>query len=87
MEKLCAEMRAKWPSLHNVAVYHRTGVVGVTEASVVIAVSSAHRRDSLEALHFAIDELKAKVPIWKKEVYEGGQVWKQNKECMWMEEK
>ena len=41
-------------------------LVPITEASVVIAISSPHRRESLEAVHFAIDTLKAKVPIWKK---------------------
>ena len=57
------------------------GHVGPTEASVVIAVSSPHRADSLEAVHFAIDELKATVPIWKKEQYSDGSEWKENKEC------
>ena len=62
------------------AIAHRLGVVDVGEASVIIAVSSVHRKEALEACHFAIDELKATVPIWKKEVYEGGEVWKQNSE-------
>ena len=62
------------------AIAHRLGVVDVGEASVVVAVSSVHRKEALEACHFAIDELKASVPIWKKEVYEGGEVWKQNAE-------
>ena len=47
------------------------------------AISSAHRKDSLEAVQFAIDELKATVPIWKKELYEDGSEWKENKECFW----
>ena len=53
-----------------------------THSSVEIAISSAHRKESLEAVHWAIDELKAKVPIWKKEVYAGGDkaAWKENKE-------
>jgi molybdopterin synthase catalytic subunit len=53
----------------------------VGEPSVIIAVSSAHRADSLEACAFAIDTVKAQVPIWKREVYEGDStVWKENKE-------
>ena len=45
----------------------------------IVAISSAHRKDSLEAVQFAIDELKATVPIWKKELYEDGSEWKENK--------
>ena len=53
----------------------------MTESSVEIAISSSHRRESLEAVHYAIDELKASVPIWKKEVYEDeGAAWKENVE-------
>ena len=48
LEKLCQEVRSKWPTVHKIAIHHRLGVVEVTEASVVIAVSSPHRQDSLE---------------------------------------
>ncbi|NP_001106846.1 molybdopterin synthase sulfur carrier subunit isoform Mocs2B2 [Mus musculus] len=59
-------------------------LVPVSEASTVIAVSSAHRAASLEAVSYAIDSLKAKVPIWKKEIYEEStSSWKRNKECFW----
>ena len=62
----------------------RLGAVPVGEASVVIAVSSEHRVESLEAVHFGIDALKKSVPIWKKELYsEGAPEWKANKECLW----
>lgn len=84
MQELCgvvSRMRQRW-ELKKVAVAHRTGVVPVGQASVVIAVSSAHRAAALEAVHFAIDDLKATVPIWKKEFYEGGDEtsaeWKSN---------
>jgi molybdopterin synthase catalytic subunit len=53
----------------------------VGESSVVIAVSSVHRKDSLGAVQWCIDELKATVPVWKKEVYEDGSAWKANAEC------
>lgn len=57
----------------------------VTESSVIVAVSSEHRRESLDAVSFLIDSLKASVPIWKKEVYsDGSDEWKKNKECIWM---
>lgn len=62
----------------------RLGLVPVTESSVIIAVSSEHRRESLEAVTFLIDGLKANVPIWKKELYhDGSSDWKRNKECIW----
>lgn len=81
MAKLCVGARAKWPDLIGVAVYHRLGSVPVREASVMIAVSSPHRIDAIaEACHFVIDELKASVPIWKRECYEDGSVWKENSE-------
>uniref|UniRef100_A0A5F8ANF4 Molybdopterin synthase catalytic subunit n=1 Tax=Macaca mulatta TaxID=9544 RepID=A0A5F8ANF4_MACMU len=82
VKKICSDIRQKWPVKH-VAVFHRLGLVPVSEASIIIAVSSAHRAASLEAVSYAIDTLKAKVPIWKKEIYEESSSWKGNKECFW----
>lgn len=83
IRKICNDIRQKWPVRH-IAVFHRLGLVPVSEASTVIAVSSAHRAVSLEAVSYAIDSLKAKVPIWKKEIYEEStSSWKRNKECFW----
>jgi molybdopterin synthase catalytic subunit len=62
-------------SAQAIAIVHRIGVVEIGEASVVIAVSAAHRAASLDACRFAIDRLKEIVPIWKKEHYEGGEIW------------
>jgi len=76
---LCDKIRSKW-NVKRIAIIHRIGVVQVGEASVAIAVSSEHRREALEAVHFAINELKARVPIWKKEWYIDGSQWKQNAE-------
>ncbi|MFY0686782.1 MAG: molybdenum cofactor biosynthesis protein MoaE [Cyclobacteriaceae bacterium] len=59
----------------NVAIHHRTGAVPIGEEAVVIAVSSAHRKAAFEACEFAIDTLKVTVPIWKKELFEDGEVW------------
>jgi len=61
--------------LSDVAIHHRIGRVGIGETSVVIAVSAAHRQDALAACRDAIDELKERVPLWKKEVYAGGEEW------------
>jgi molybdopterin synthase catalytic subunit/molybdopterin converting factor small subunit len=61
--------------LSAIAIHHRVGRVGIGETSVVIAVSAPHRQDALAACKDAIDELKERVPLWKKEVYEGGEEW------------
>jgi molybdopterin synthase catalytic subunit len=74
MRRIGATMRERW-ALACVAMVHRVGVVPIGEASVVIAVSSAHRVAAFEACHFAIDRLKEVVPIWKKEHFEGGELW------------
>lgn len=74
MRKIGDEARRRWPIAH-IAIVHRIGVVPLGEASVVIAVSAAHRRAAFEACHFAIDRLKEVVPIWKKERFDGGEVW------------
>jgi molybdopterin synthase catalytic subunit len=50
------------------------------EASVFVAASAVHRADAMEACRYVIDEIKASVPIWKKEVYDDGEVWKENRE-------
>ncbi|HEV8310471.1 MAG TPA: molybdenum cofactor biosynthesis protein MoaE [Methylomirabilota bacterium] len=65
----------RWPGVKQVAMAHRIGRLRVGEASVVLAVSAAHRHDAFEACHFAIDRLKETVPIWKKEIFEDGAVW------------
>jgi len=65
----------RWPDVKQVAMAHRIGRLAIGEASVVIAVSAAHRRDAFEACHFAIDRLKETVPIWKREIFEDGAVW------------
>ncbi|XP_018307920.1 molybdopterin synthase catalytic subunit [Mycetomoellerius zeteki] len=84
MINICNKIRSQW-DVEGIAIYHRIGEVPISKASVVIAVSSSHREQSLKAVEYAINALKASVPIWKKEVYETGEPqWKQNKECKWM---
>jgi len=80
LEKIVAEARARW-GIARIAVAHRTGVVPIGLASVVIAVSSAHRGDAFEAARFTIDRLKQVVPIWKKEFFAGGAVWIGDQAC------
>ena len=77
-EKVMAEIAEGLQARYDVtaiAIHHRVGRVGIGETSVVIAVSAAHRQDALAACKDAIDELKERVPLWKKEVYEGGEAW------------
>lgn len=66
MRKLCHETRQQFPAIDRIAITHRIGEVLVTEKSVVIAASSPHRLDAIQATQFLIDRLKATVPIWKK---------------------
>ena len=74
MASLAESLKAKYV-LTEVAIHHRVGRVGIGETSVVIAVSAPHRGDALAACKEAIDTLKETVPLWKKEVYEGGEEW------------
>lgn len=74
IEEIIAEAAAKWPILA-VAVEHRSGEVMVGEASVAIAVATAHRKDAFAGGEYIIDELKARAPIWKKEHRPGGAEW------------
>uniref|UniRef100_A0A2K5INQ1 Molybdopterin synthase catalytic subunit n=1 Tax=Colobus angolensis palliatus TaxID=336983 RepID=A0A2K5INQ1_COLAP len=78
VKKICSDIRQKWPVKH-IAVFHGLGLVPVSEASIISAVCSAHRAASLEAVSYAIDTLKAKVPIWQKEIYEESSSWKGNR--------
>jgi molybdopterin synthase catalytic subunit len=74
MAQIAAELERRY-ELCAVAIHHRVGRVGIGEPSVVIAVSAPHREDALAACKDAIDTLKETVPLWKKEVYEGGEEW------------
>ena len=74
MDRIAHDLTSKY-DLCDVAIHHRVGRVGIGETSVVIAVSAPHRHDALAACREAIDTLKETVPLWKKEVYEGGEEW------------
>lgn len=74
MERIAAELRARHPIVE-IAIHHRIGAVEIGQPSVMIAVSAAHRGAALAACHDAIDILKVRVPLWKKEIYVGGEEW------------
>jgi MoaE-MoaD fusion protein len=74
MRQIGEEIHSRWP-VDRVAIAHRVGRLGVGDASVAIAVSSPHRHEALQACAYAIERLKAIVPIWKKEVWSDGAEW------------
>ena len=75
LREIALEVAQKWDAA--CAVIHRTGRLGIGEASVVIAVASAHRASSFEACRFVIEEIKVRVPIWKRETARDGFWWKE----------
>ena len=74
MRAIGAEIERRW-DIDDVAMVHRIGRLEIGEASVVIAVAAPHRGEAFDACEYAIDTLKATVPIWKKEVFADGEVW------------
>jgi MoaE-MoaD fusion protein len=74
LARLGDEIQERW-GLERVAIVHRSGLLQVGEASVVIAVSSAHREAAFDACRYAIERIKQIVPIWKKEFYQDGATW------------
>lgn len=74
MQKIAERAAAKWP-VEKMVIHHRVGVLGIGEIAVIIAVATPHRKAAFEACEFAIDTLKETVPIWKKEIFEDGEVW------------
>ena len=74
MNEIAEEARRRW-QVNKISLVHRIGKVEIGEASVVIAVSSAHRKEAFDACRYLIDALKKNVPIWKKEIFKDGEVW------------
>lgn len=74
MRDLAEEIKARFP-VTEIAVQHRTGRLEIGETSLLVAVSSPHRAEAFEACHAYVDRLKEAVPVWKKEVFEGGEEW------------
>ena len=84
MKEICKKIRQQW-NVVRIVIQHKLGDCPVGDISVLIAISSAHRIESLQAVQFAIDELKRTVPIWKKEYYDDNGdgdacQWKKNSE-------
>ena len=74
MGKIARQAGAKWP-VQKLLIHHRTGVLAIGDVPVIIAVSAAHRAAAFDACRYVIDTLKQTVPIWKKEIFEDGEVW------------
>lgn len=74
MHKIAERAINQFP-IENILIHHRIGILSINEAAVVIAVAAPHRDAAFEACRYAIDTLKQTVPIWKKEVFEDGEVW------------
>lgn len=74
MRKIAEEITDKWKALH-VSIHHRIGSLDIKGVAVIIAVATPHRKAAFEACQYAIDTLKETVPIWKKEIFEDGEVW------------
>lgn len=72
MEKIRREIQAEW-NIEDISITHRIGRVDIGGISLVVAVASPHRKEAFLACHQAVDSLKERVPIWKKEFFEGGQ--------------
>jgi molybdopterin synthase catalytic subunit len=69
------EARARWPQVGRLVLLHRIGPVAIGESSVVVVASAPHRGEAFAAARFCIDTLKASVPIWKRESWDGGESW------------
>jgi molybdopterin synthase catalytic subunit len=75
LRRIATEARSRWPVLGRIVLLHRVGVLSLCECSVVVVVSSPHRQEAFDAARWCIDTLKATVPIWKRETWEGGVDW------------
>lgn len=75
LTRVAAEARARWQTVGRIALLHRVGELAVGDVAVVVAVAAPHRDEAFAAARFCIDTLKATVPIWKKEKWDGGESW------------
>ncbi len=75
LRRIAAEARARWSSVGRIAMLHRIGRLEVGDIAVVVVASAPHRDEAFAAARFCIDTLKASVPIWKKESWDGGSSW------------
>lgn len=75
LRAVAADARARWPELGRVVVLHRTGDLVLRDAAVLVVAGAPHRQAAFDAARYLIDETKARAPIWKKEIWAGGQDW------------
>ena len=81
LSDIAAEIRDRW-DVEDVAISHRLGRLEIEDISLVVAVASAHRKDAFEASQYSVDRIKEIVPIWKKEYFDGGEVWVESPESL-----
>ena len=74
LHQIAQEVRDRW-GIEDIAIAHRVGKLGIGDISLVVALASSHRKEAFEASEYAMDRIKTIVPIWKKEVFQGGEVW------------
>jgi molybdopterin synthase catalytic subunit len=75
LARIAGEARRQWPEIGRIVLLHRIGVLQLEECSVVVVVSAPHRDEAFAAARWCIDTLKATVPIWKRETWQGGEDW------------
>lgn len=75
MAEIARDARVRYPSVERIALLHRVGRVELSDAAVVVAVSSPHRSDAFDAARQLIDEVKLQLPVWKRELWPGGSDW------------
>ena len=75
MATIAKSARGTWPELGRVALLHRTGLLRVTDVSVIVAAAAPHRAEAFDAARWCIDTVKHTVPIWKRETWEAGAGW------------
>jgi molybdopterin synthase catalytic subunit len=71
LERIITEGLSRWPTAH-ITVEHRLGRIPVGEASIAVVAASAHRAEAFDACRWVIEEIKRRLPIWKKEIFEDG---------------
>jgi len=74
LRQVAEDAMSRWP-ITDIAIAHRTGRLEIGETSLLVVVSSPHRHEAFEACQHAVNRIKEIVPIWKKEVWEGGETW------------
>jgi molybdopterin synthase catalytic subunit len=72
MREVAEEVKQRFPEVGEIGIWHRVGTLEIGETSLLVALSSPHRREGFEACHWAVDRIKEVVPVWKKEHFTGG---------------